>query len=346
MKVYLETGTLKRHNNRGIGVYAQNLKKYLETKTAIELVGQPEKADIIHYPFFDFFFLTLPWIKTKPTVVTVHDVVPLIYPEHFPPGIKGKLKFLIQKQLLSRVEAIITDSNTSAKDLSTYLNIPTNKVNPIYLGAPENFNQPSLDQVKVFKEKHNLPPKFFGFVGAVSYNKNLARLIQAVDRLGKYPLIIVTNTEIDSKTQEKQTRMVLDSVQSALAALKHKDLVQFIKIKDHKDLNVFYASCLAYVQPSLYEGFGLPVVEAMKSGTLVVVSQGGALGELVGKSPYVFDPLNISDMVGVLEQAVSLTSSEKKVTIEANLLRVQKFNWQETAEQTINVYAKVLSKIT
>jgi len=135
MKVAINTSPLRNENRyRGIGIYTEQLVKSLGLLSASDffcrLVEDKtiiEDDDLIHYPFFDPFFLTLPLKKAKPTVVTIHDVIPLIFPEHYPPGIKGSLKFQIQKFSLKSVKAVITDSENSKRDIVKYLNYPQEK---------------------------------------------------------------------------------------------------------------------------------------------------------------------------------------------------------------------------
>src|SRR3989344_4084561 len=108
MKIALDTTHIRQHTGRGIGVYAQNLATYLShVGKTIKLTNT--NPDLIHFPNFELFFLNLPLKKTCPWVVTIHDVIPLVFPDKFNPGIRGKIKFLIKHLNLHRAEAIITD---------------------------------------------------------------------------------------------------------------------------------------------------------------------------------------------------------------------------------------------
>ena len=117
MKVAIDTSPLKNTNQyRGVGAYTDLLVKSFRLLKIpgfffhlVEEKKFPQDCDLIHYPFFDLFFLTLPLKKEKPTVVTIHDVIPLIFPEHYPAGIRGSLKFRTQKFSLKGVKAVITD---------------------------------------------------------------------------------------------------------------------------------------------------------------------------------------------------------------------------------------------
>src|SRR5688572_16382289 len=130
MKVGIEISSLhSMSKGRGIGFYTQylveSLKKYTDTEVVLlETPGQKEKVDLIHYPFFDFFRPTLKVSKDVPVVVTIHDVIPLLFPKHYPPGIKGRINLFRQKQALKKVKSVITDSQTSTNDVVEVFNFP------------------------------------------------------------------------------------------------------------------------------------------------------------------------------------------------------------------------------
>ncbi|MBI2599834.1 hypothetical protein HYW43_02870 [Candidatus Daviesbacteria bacterium] len=123
MKVAINTLTLKSaHKYRGIGYYTINLLEALKQETSVEIseftrLSEVKDVNIIHYPWFDLFFHTLPIRRKFPTVVTIHDVIPLVFPQYYPKGLKGKISFMLQKMALSSCRYIITDSDTSKYDI-------------------------------------------------------------------------------------------------------------------------------------------------------------------------------------------------------------------------------------
>ena len=127
MKIAIDITPLESaHRARGVGVYTKNLIDALETygkqHTYLYFTGHqlvPPDADVVHYPYFDPFFLTLPLVKPKPTVVTVHDLIPLVFPYKFPAGIRGNIKWQVQKLSLHGAKRIIADSNSSKNDSKT-----------------------------------------------------------------------------------------------------------------------------------------------------------------------------------------------------------------------------------
>src|SRR3989344_3622685 len=186
------------HRVRGTGFYISNLKesflkfypdnKYIFFSNSSELT---KDIDIVHYPYFEPFFLTLPIFLRNRIVVTVHDLTPLVFPEHFKIGIKGKIKWQMQRSALRGVDVIITDSNSSKKDIIKYTGVKESKVSVVYLAPGEEFRQiKDVKNKQAIKKKYNLPDKFVLYVGDVTWNKNLPRLIEAINKI-QIPLVMV-----------------------------------------------------------------------------------------------------------------------------------------------------------
>jgi len=173
------------HSARGVGVYTklliESLRKYVP-EHSYTLFTRPENipkdADVVHYPFFDPFFLTLPLRKFRPTVVTVHDLIPLVFPSHFPKGIRGSIKWQIQKMALRGVSHIITDSDTSKNDVAAIVGFPKERIHTVYLAASSAFSKPIPSKTKL-----HLPKMYVLFVGDVNWNKNVYGLLDVVSSL-------------------------------------------------------------------------------------------------------------------------------------------------------------------
>ncbi|MBU1129884.1 glycosyltransferase, partial [Patescibacteria group bacterium] len=198
--------TQNQNSKRGIGFYTKNLVKYLqkELKTnpeyknwilnliakRSEITQRGKNFDLIHYPFFDPFQLTLPQ-KTIPTIVTVHDLIPHQFKKHYPVGIKGEIKWLIQKNRLKKVDYIITDSHSSKYAIHKITKYPTDQIYPVYLGADPIFKPTNnTKELEKIRKKYKLPKKFALYVGDINWNKNIPNLVRACLSL-KYPLVIV-----------------------------------------------------------------------------------------------------------------------------------------------------------
>lgn len=347
IKVAIDTSPLYNlSRTRGIGVYTNNLLEELEKNNKIEIIqvksGQLNKdMDLIHYPFFDFFFLTLPVLKTKKTIVTIHDCIPLVFPEKYPPGKIGKIRFTIQKFALKNVSAVITDSESSKNDIVKYLNVPKEKVHVIYLAPSGNIkiNSDSKDLGRI-KEKYNLPDEFVLYVGDVNYNKNLPGIIKACEKAG-IPLVWVGKQSQDTKSIalniEEQPLVEVNEL------IREFNNVLRLGYIDEKDLSGVYGQATVYCQPSFYEGFGLQILEAMVCGCPVITSKISSLPEVAGKAAILVDPNNINEISEAIGK-IRKDDKIKELVIKAGFQQVKKFNWQKTAEETIKIYEKILEK--
>lgn len=349
MKVAIDISPLKSgHKFRGIGIYTKNLVEALSLIKApnfsiqlIESEEVPKDCDLVHYPYFDFFFLTLPFKKTKPTVVTIHDCTPLVFPKRYPPGLKGKLKFLIQKFSLKGAKRIITDSCNSKKDIVRFLGIPEQKIDVILLAAGNKVKRiTDKNFLAKLRKKFNLPQKFVLYVGDVNYNKNLPGLVKAC-RLVKVPLVIVgrqaVQKDFDSTHPENQSLVEL------LNLVKGRSDVLRLGFVEERELAGLYSLASVYCQPSFYEGFGMQVLEAMKCGCPVVTSDVSSLPEVVGKAALLVNPYKIEEIAKSLNIVLTDEKLRKKL-IKLGLEQEKKFSWERTAGGTIKVYEKVLER--
>ncbi len=175
MRVAINTLPLKTaHRERGIGYYTSNLIEGLKKDSSIQLqefitLSGLKNVDIIHYPWFDLFFHTLPIRKIFPTVVTIHDVIPLVFPKNYPMGLKGRINLSLQKIALSSCKHIITDSEISKKDIIKHLKIEEKKISVIPLAADPKFKVINNDtQLLYIKRKYHLPDQFLLYVWVIN----------------------------------------------------------------------------------------------------------------------------------------------------------------------------------
>lgn len=343
MKIGIDISPLSSgHKVRGTGFYLHHLKdaliKYYPDNEYLFYEGNSgdRNVDLIHVPYFDPFFLTLPLRPNKKFVVTVHDLTPLVFAEHFPAGLKGKAKWLVQKNTLKKASAIITDSESSKKDIIKILGFPDSKVRVAYLAAGEEFKQnKKVDEVI---KKYKLPDKFVLYVGDATWNKNLPRIVMAIKQVG-VPLVMVGKALADSSFDrsnpwnkdlvEVETQASDDKLFFKLGFLPTDDLVKI------------YNAATVLVMPSIYEGFGLPILEAMACGCPVITSKEGSLPEVAGSAAYYVDPYNQASIAEGITKVYSDNALREKMT-EEGFAQVAKFSWKKTAEETVETYKKVL----
>lgn len=346
LKVLVDTAPLHNANAiRGIGMYTRLLTAELRERHDVELVKQSRDGklslspDVIHYPFFDLFFDTLPLLKIAPTVVTIHDVIPLRFPDFYSVGLKGKLRFTKQKLALKNVTAIITDSEASKADIATYLGVSASKIHVVYLAAhPDLQHLPEVEVARV-RRRYKIPVQYLLYVGDINYNKNIPQLVKAVGLLPKsVHLVCVGKNFRPHSIPEWQW------IETQLAASEVERRVHFLTDIESSDLltmSALYTGALAYVQPSLYEGFGLPVLEAMQCRTPVIAGSNSSLIEVVGEYGTLVEPT-----AEMLSQAVT-TIMDWSVTERLHRTRAayawsQQFSWQKTAAETLAIYKQVV----
>ena len=343
MKVAIDISPTKTgHKVRGIGSYTSNLIKEFRRgewgKTEFGFFDNPATpppADVIHYPYFNLFFHTLP-VKSKTSrVVTIHDVIPLIFPEHFQVGVKGKVNFFLQKLALKNIDAIICDSQTSKEDIASRLSVPREKISVIYLAADHQFkkidNQSRLTKVS---KKYKLPKEFVLYVGDVNWNKNLQNLLESIKITGVN--LVMVGQALTNKS--------LPQTQALDKLIKKMNLSEKIVKTGYipnEDLVSIYNIASLIILPSYYEGFGLPILESMVCGTPVICSNVASLTE-IGKDTAVFcDPTDPNDISKKIDMILKFTTIQKEKASQKLIKRASKFSWQKVATETIKVYKSV-----
>jgi len=359
IKIGIDISPLKNANRfRGVGFYTKNLVEALQklikedkkySSFQIELIEQQysnsnitiQQFSLIHYPYFNPFFSTLPKYEKVPVVVTVHDLTPLKFSKHYPPGIKGKLRWFGQKNRLRKVRAIITDSQNSKKDIIKIVGYPENQIHVVYLAPDSNFKViKSTTILCSIVVKYELPKKFVLYVGDVNWNKNVPGLVKACGKIG-IPLVIVgkqaVSKDFDQNHPENQDLVWL---QKEAQNNPHIHLLGFV---DDKDLPVIYNLATVYCQPSFHEGFGLPVLEAAQCGCPVVCSNQGSLPEVGEEVVAYFNPWQERDLEKTLKKVWGSEALRKKLS-QKGLAQAKKFSWQKTAKNTVKVYQAVLKQ--
>ena len=363
MKVAINVSPLKNTNRyRGVGIYTDLLVKSFRLLKipgfSFQLVEEkkfPQDCDLIHYPFFDLFFLTLPIKKLKPTVVTIHDVIPLVFPEHYPVGLRGSLKFQIQKKSLKNVKAVITDSENSKRDIFKYLNYPKEKIYVVPLAPADDFKKLEIGNWKLeIKQKYQLPDNFVLYVGDINYNKNIPGLIRAFKLIStsEVGLVLVGKAFLDENLKEakeilqliknlslrSRTLFLTDARNNSLKLSKKVVRLGWIPTEDLVEI---YNLATVYCQPSFYEGFGLPVLEAMACGCPVVAAKTSSLPEICGEAAILVNPDDINDIANGIKK-VLYDISIYDILRKRGLGWVKNFSWKKVVQKTYEVYQKVV----
>ena len=335
------TGSSSAHKVRGGGKYITLLKDNLERfdkKNTYLFTPHPRKVDVdlVHYPYFDPFFVTLPYINKTKTLVTVHDVIPLAHRKEFPVGLRGLAKWGINKRLLKRVSGVITDSDASANEIHKVIGIEKKRIYPVPLAVDEDFKFLSLSdkQKQSFLSRYSLPNEFILYVGDVTWNKNLPRLVDAIVK-ADIPLVMVgkalTEKDYDLTNAWNRDRLIVEE--------KTKNNPLFIKMGflAIADLVTLYNCASLLCMPSLDEGFGLPILEAMRCGCPVVISRSGSLPEVGGDAAEYIDAKDTEQIAITIKKMIQdkpqLESLSRK-----GLVQSSKFNLEKMIRETVSIY--------
>lgn len=343
MKVAINTSPLQtEHKVRGVGSYTQRLQEALKKGNYninfefFQDPASPPPANVIHYPYFDLFFHTLPTKRKKSRVVTIHDVIPLIFPSYFPSGIKGYINFYFQKRALKNTDYVICDSQTSKKDIMDKLSYPEEKIKVIYLAAGENFKpEKSGNKLEEIKRKYKLPKDFVLFVGDVNWNKNLKNLINAV-KIAKVNLVMIGSALRNSNLYETQ------QINKLIRKLKLENKIIKTGFVPEEDLICIYNLASLTLLPSFYEGFGLPVLESMACGTPVVCASVASLAEIGNEMATFCDPQDPKDIAQKIESTLALSQNQRAILAIKLITYASKFTWKKVADQTVKVYESLL----
>lgn len=336
------------HKGRGVGVYTKYLidalEKYEKTNQySLIRKGQriPRSADVIHYPFFDPFFLTLPLIKTKPTVVTVHDLIPIVFPNKFPRGFRGDVSWQIQKFSLLKAARVLADSQTSKTDITRLTGFPAEKIDTVYLGpsCPAPLKSREGEFMK-FKEKYEIKKPYVLYVGDINWNKNVLELLRAFKRaLKQCPsliLVLAGSAFLGPETLEKK------DIEKTIETLDLRASVRMPGFVSQEMLPFLYTHASCLLQPSWYEGFGLSVVDAMTFDCPVVVSDVSSLAEIAGPAVRV-KPDDSEGIARAIKENVEMSDSERKRRINNQRDWVRQFTWEKTAHETVASYKKAVT---
>jgi glycosyltransferase involved in cell wall biosynthesis len=324
-------------NTRGIGVYSRQLSTALLKYFPGDTISTSGTGDLIHYHFFDPFARTLHIDHTIPTIVTVHDLIPLKFPTHFPVGLRGKINWFFQLRALRQASHIITDSESSKADISKIAGIAEERITVVPLG-PNHTQKIGIGISDKIASGYNLPKKYLLYVGDINWNKNVVGLIKAFSEVSDHNLSLVLVGKVFS---DKPNIPEYQAIEKAIAKSGVSERIMQLGFVPSHHLSVLYARAILYVQPSWYEGFGLPILEAMKHGCPVASSNRGSLKEVGGEAVAYFNPS--ADMTETISQLLKNPAKRQELSLLGRA-RAKEFTWEKSARATHAVYEQILSR--
>lgn len=292
-----------------------------------------QKVDLYHSTHY-----VLPaWVPCK-AVVTIHDIIHLLYPEFLP----SRLAFLYAQRMirrgLTRGDAIVAVSKSTKMDLMEYFDVTGEKIEVVYQGVTDAFRQRvSAERLRETQQRLGLGSDYVLFIGNPKPHKNLDNVVRAFARaltLADFDadLVCIGNRETgDFKIRQRAEQL---GISARVRLLGH--------VADEL-LPAVYQGATLFLFPTLYEGFGLPVVEAMASGVPVITSNNSALKEIAENYAHLVDPLDVDEIAGAIAQCMN-DPAHRAALASLGSRRAEDFRWDRTAAQTLQIYERVLAK--
>ena len=266
------------------------------------------------------------------TVVTIHDLIFMRYPNLYS-YFDRKIHYYKFKYAAKNADLVIAISEQTKKDIVTYLNINPDKIKVIYQGCAPIFKEEiPIEYLELTRSKYQLPNQFILNVGTIETRKNVLSVIKAIKEIETQLVIIGKKT------------VYFKEVKNYIAENNLQNKVVFLENVELKELASIYRMASVFIYPSVFEGFGIPIIEALYSKTPVITSKGGCFSEAGGENTVYIDPLNTEEIKGELEEI--LANSEKRELMKRKGFEfVQKFNddiiaknWVETYNEVVRLY--------
>jgi glycosyltransferase involved in cell wall biosynthesis len=330
-----DTGGLERFPNVRIRRFPfSRYKRFLPVTYSHVMIAAflaRENLDVFHAPAN-----ILPLSYRGTSVVTLHDLAIYRNPSWFPRQIFST--HLLVPQSLARADQIIAVSESTAVDIETLFNVPRKKISVIHEGV-EGFPRRSRVAARV-KKKFRIAKPYFLFVGTLEPRKNLPRVIQAYAEFVRREGELARGTEFLIAGGKGYRH---EAVEEEIREMKVRSRVRLLGYVSHEEKVELMRGALAFVFPSLYEGFGLPVLEAMQVGTPVIASETSSLSEIVGRAGLLVNPENAEEISRAMGQ-LTANAKLRRDLARRGKTKAKQFSWEKTARETLKVYRKAARK--
>ncbi len=327
--------------------------EYTEASTSLtdwlrfSLFLRHQATDLVHIPL-----QLVPPLMPRPYVLTVHDLSTLLYDTQV--GLRANLHQYWFRKGLSQAARIIAVSDATRRDVEELLGIPPSRIRQIYNAPDIRFSLPARAadarsagpdreglELKRILERYQIHYPFLLYAGTIRPQKNIPRLVEAFavlrGDLENHPVykdlhLVIIGDEISKYPQ----------VRRAVIQTRVEPVVRFLGFVPFDTLRVFYTAASAFVFPSFYEGFGLPPLEAMSSGTPVVTSNVSSLPEVVGDAAVMVNPENVFDIARGIREVLLDTGLRERL-VEKGHQQVRRFSWDRTAKEVLTTYLEVIA---
>jgi glycosyltransferase involved in cell wall biosynthesis len=284
------------------------------------------RADVYHSSYN-----LMPYAPGVPTILTVYDLIPLLMPEQS----RGRARLLARwanALALRAARVALAISETTRRDYLLHFRVPSERIITVPLAADPVFRPPPEDIVAALRARYALPERYALYLGSNKPHKNLVRLVEAW-QTGHVSRLVIAGAWDDRYPEAKQR----------VAALGLDDSVVFLGPVGEADLPALYAGAELFVFPSLFEGFGFPVLEAMACGTPVICSNVSSLPEAAGTAALQVDPRNTDALSAAIDRVLGDAALRRSLR-QQGLAQAGRFSWTRTAQQTLAAYRRALNK--
>jgi glycosyltransferase involved in cell wall biosynthesis len=295
------------------------------------------QCDVVHIPHLFWIPRYLPC----PYVMTVHDVLEHLYRAHNGSGLRRAMHSWLTCRVLDRAARILAVSNFTKKDIERHFGIPENKIEVVYNAIDDRFRLGHASEAdrQFIAERYQVNHPFLLYAGRIRPHKNVARIIEAFAALK-------TELEKEHKFEDLKLLIIGDELSThpdlrrAVVKSGAQNDVRFLGFVPIDVLRIFYDAAKIFVFPSLYEGFGLPPLEAMAHGTPVVTSNTSSLPEVVGNAAVLVNPENVFDIMKALHR-VLLDQPLRERLKQRGYEQAQRYSWDASAQRILQVYYEV-----
>lgn len=291
------------------------------------------KSDIYHF----FNFIVPPKIDGK-VIVTVYDMVYKKIPETMTKANYKRLNKNL-KRSVDRADIIITISENSKQEIIEYLNVPESKIRIVPPGVDLNvYNKDyAVDEMEMIKEKYKLPDRYFLYLGTLEPRKNIEAIVEA------FALYKKQNNDNIKLVLAGKKGWMYESIFEKIKNNNIENEVVFTDYVDENDKVLIYKMSEVFLFPSLYEGFGMPVLEAMACGVPVITSNTSSLPEVSGDACILVEPKDVNSMVAAMKSIV-LDEEYKNSLIKKGLEQSKKFTWEKSSQKLVKIYKELGEK--
>ncbi|HZM60740.1 MAG TPA: glycosyltransferase family 1 protein [Vicinamibacterales bacterium] len=302
----------------------------LREQVHVPWVLRRERPNVYHAPHY-----VLPAGVRCPSVVTIHDCIHLMFPQYLPNRVAYAYARAQMWSAARRSNCILTVSEASKRDILHLFNVAPEKIVVVYNAIDSHFSvTPSEEAVARVRERYQLDHRFVLYVGNIKPHKNLVRLIEAFDELRRGELedlkLLIIGDQISK----------LPALRRAVHRHKLHKHVRFLGYLADDQLAILYRLASVFAFPSLYEGFGLPPLEAMASGTPVVTSNVSSLPEVVGGAAVLVDPYDVDAIVDGLRRVLTNPTLAAEMR-QKGIARAREFSWERSVAKTWAVYQQI-----